>query len=111
MDAAKIVVGDIERDGRNMAIQWLRKSVCQSREAPRRHADREIAALNVAGRDLVRRAAYCSAAYRDYSGGAVTTRGLWRGQMGYAVGLDDLTVNRVGAEGVAEPHLFSTRQE
>jgi hypothetical protein len=45
MDPAPIVVCDVQADGRRMTFDLLRKAVGQSREASRRHADREVAAL------------------------------------------------------------------
>jgi hypothetical protein len=43
VNAAEIVVHDVQCDGRNMAIESLGKTICQTREAARSHADREIA--------------------------------------------------------------------
>lgn len=57
MSAAEIVVLDIQRDRRNVIVQFLRESVGQSSEAPAAHTDRKVLAFNVAGRNVLLRIA------------------------------------------------------
>jgi hypothetical protein len=54
MDSAQIVVGDVERDRRDVVFQFLAKAIGQSREPPASHPRREIAALRIAGRNVLR---------------------------------------------------------
>jgi hypothetical protein len=49
MDAAEIVVCDVKRNGRNVIVQLLAKAVRQTGEPARRHAQRKVLALDVAG--------------------------------------------------------------
>jgi hypothetical protein len=64
VDAAKIVVRNVQAHGRRVVFQLFAEPVCQSRKPTRRHADRKVAALNVAGRNVCWRAGYYLTAYR-----------------------------------------------
>jgi hypothetical protein len=56
MRAAQIVVRNVQVDRRKMVRELLAEAVGEPRESSRRHADREIAALDVAGADFGRHA-------------------------------------------------------
>ena len=45
-------MGDVQRDGRRSVVEFLAEAVCQPREPSRRHAEREVASLRIAGRDF-----------------------------------------------------------
>ena len=66
MRAAEIVERDVRRHGRKVAIDLFAKAVAQSREPLRSHAQRQILPLDIAGRNLVRDAAYYLACYCYY---------------------------------------------
>src|SRR3954454_17754018 len=68
VNAAEVVMGDVQGDGGNMVFQLLAETICQSRETPASHAQRQVSAFRVAGRNLCRDAAYYVAAYRDLVG-------------------------------------------
>ena len=58
----------------------------------------KVLPLNVAGRNVLdRRTAYYLAAYRYYGSRAVAMRGVLA-EVGYRVGFDDLTMDRLRAE-------------
>lgn len=67
-----------------------------------RSASREILAFNVAGRDVGREVAYYLMLYSYYLSGAVTARGVFYSQVGYAVGLYDDAMVGLPIEGVAD---------
>ncbi|MEH2486471.1 hypothetical protein V1280_002410 [Bradyrhizobium sp. AZCC 2230] len=46
-------MGDVQRNGRNVIVQLLAKAVRQSREPARRHAERKVLALDIAGRNVL----------------------------------------------------------
>ena len=48
MHAAKIVMRDIQANGRNMMVKLLAETVRQSRKPPLLHAERQILPLDVA---------------------------------------------------------------
>lgn len=52
MRPAKIIVRHIERDRRNMALEFFAKRIGQPREASASHPDRKVAAFRVGGRNL-----------------------------------------------------------
>jgi hypothetical protein len=45
VDAAKIVVGEVQCDSRFQMCQLFAKSICESRKSPHLHSHRQIAAL------------------------------------------------------------------
>ena len=49
VDTAKIVVGDVQRDGGDVIVELLAKAVRQSREPALAHAERKVLPLDVAG--------------------------------------------------------------
>ena len=53
MNAAEIIMRDIERGGRNVIIKFLANAVRQSREPAIAHAERKVLALNIAGRNVL----------------------------------------------------------
>src|SRR5690606_32349654 len=62
------------------------------------HTDRQVAALDIAGRNLSRDAAYYLAFYRDYLGRAVAPCGILYGKVRYRVRLVDDAVRDAVAE-------------
>ena len=54
MDAAKVVIGEVQRDGCFQVLKFLRESVRQARESAHPHPHREVLALDKASRDVVR---------------------------------------------------------
>lgn len=52
MDAAQIVVRDIERNGGAMRLQLLAKAIGEAGKPLHAHTDRKVAALDVAGADV-----------------------------------------------------------
>jgi hypothetical protein len=87
-----------------MVFYFFAKTVRQPCEASAAHADREIAAFNVAGRNLCRDAVHYLAAYRYYSGRAIAVGGVLP-QISYRVSLDDDTVGAV-AKRIADCRLI-----
>ena len=71
-----------------------------------RHAQREVLALNVAGRDMRWDAAYYVALYGYYFCRAVATRGIFYSQVRFAVGLYDHAMRGAAIEGVADSVLI-----
>src|SRR5258708_5079892 len=100
MHAAKIVVRDIERDGRRMVFESLAECISQPREASASHAERKIAAFRIAGRNLHRDAAYNVALYGDYLSRRIAPRSLVYVEVDYAVGFAHDTVRNALTEGV-----------
>src|SRR5206468_3669350 len=54
VNAAKVVMHIVERDGGNMILNLLAERIGQASEAPDLHPHREILPLNVAGADVLR---------------------------------------------------------
>lgn len=50
----KVVVHGVNRNGRNVILDFLTEGVRQAREAAHRHPHREILALHIAGRNMCR---------------------------------------------------------
>lgn len=68
-------------------------------------AERQVAALHVAGADVGGEAAYYLALYSYYLGGAVAPRGFFYSQVGYAVGLCDHAMRHAAGEHIADRGL------
>jgi hypothetical protein len=69
------------------------------------HADREVSAFRVAGRNLCGDAAYYVATCRDYRSGTVASRNLFNVQVRYAVGLAHDAMRHPIAEGMTDRRL------
>lgn len=54
MNAAEIVVREVQRDGCFQILQFLAESISQARESADRHTHSEVLALHKASRDVVR---------------------------------------------------------
>ena len=54
VDAAEVVVGEVQRDGCFQVCEFLTESVGQARESADRHSHGEVLALYKASRDVVR---------------------------------------------------------
>jgi hypothetical protein len=74
MNAAEIVVRDVQGHRRRMVLQLLAEAVGQPREAARRHAKRQIAALDMARADLGGHPLHRCTGYRYYLSRRVTMR-------------------------------------
>src|SRR6185437_10858941 len=97
MHAAKIVVGDVQAHRRLMVFKLFAEAVCQSSEASAGHAHGQILPLDVAGRNLSGHAAYYIAAYCYYLRRRIAYSGSGP-QVGYGIGLYDLTVRNAIAK-------------
>ena len=53
VNAAVVVVHEVQRDGMTVVLQLLGKAVCQPRKPPHPHAHREVLALNVRRADVL----------------------------------------------------------
>lgn len=76
MDAAEIVVHEIERQRENVVVELLAESVGEPGEAPHRHTHREVVPLDVRGRNMlaVGNAGDAAFAGADARRGAVAAR-------------------------------------
>lgn len=54
MNSAEIVVHSVKRNRACVVLDFLGESICQPSESPHCHPHREILAINVAGRDMLR---------------------------------------------------------
>ena len=54
MNAAEVVIGEVQRDGCFQVRQFLAESVRQPREPANRHPHREVLPLHKASRDVLR---------------------------------------------------------
>lgn len=70
-------------------VSFFEKPLVKPGETLLRHAQGEVLALNVARADLRGDAAYYVPAYGYYCGGAVASRCVFYGKVGYPVGLYD----------------------
>jgi hypothetical protein len=68
MDAAEIVVGNVQRHGRRVVFELFGKAVGEPGKAPAGHPNRQVLPLDIAGRNLGGNAAHGFAGY-DYYGG------------------------------------------
>jgi hypothetical protein len=76
MHAAKIITRNVQANGSNVMIKFLAETVRQSRKAPLLHAESQILPLDVAGRDMARKADFIPALYRYYIARGIPARGI-----------------------------------
>jgi hypothetical protein len=54
MNAAKIVIGEVQGARKLQVVQLFRVGICQPGKAAKRHANRKVGAFHVAGADVAR---------------------------------------------------------
>src|ERR1044072_4035642 len=101
MHPAHVVMCHVQRHGHCVLLQPLAETIREPGEPAAGHAQRQVAALHVAGRDVGRHAAYYVIGYGYYGGRAVAVRSVLA-QVRYAVGLLHHAVRRTTAEGIAD---------
>jgi hypothetical protein len=76
MDPAQIVVSHEQDHGGGMVFELLAKAVGQPGEPPRRHSQREVRSLHVAGRDVRRISDNTRAVHCYYYSRRISPRGV-----------------------------------
>ena len=95
----------MQRDGGAVVCQFFAKARAEPRKPFARLTQCEVRTFNVTRADILWRASYYCALYRNYFGRRIAPRRVFYGEVSYRIGFDDCSVRDAFAERITDCRL------